>query len=89
MKILLLTIFCFAGWNVNAQYNRPPYGSVDAKTLELEKPSPSPVAIPIETMTIEETAEQPDKTTTPVPPATKPVEPPTQNKPKKNPEQRI
>lgn len=44
MKAIFLfcVIICLSILSVNAQYNRPPGGEIDAKTLELEKPTPLP-----------------------------------------------
>ena len=69
MKTIFLfcIIVCFSVFCAHAQYNRPPGGEVDAKTLELEKPTPIPNE-PIPDLkgveaTIEESPSSPTSTT--------------------------
>lgn len=78
MKPLIIFVLCLTGWNANAQYNRPPYGTIDARTRELEKPTPPADEPPVDLKAIEEKAEQPDKPDTP--PATTPPTPPKKSK---------
>lgn len=83
MKFLLIALCCFAGWSASAQYNRPPHGTIDAKTRELELPTPVPVEERVELESIEEKAEKPAPST-PAPPTAPPPSSTTNKKEEKS-----